>query len=155
MQEQQATPNAPVPKHLFTNLEFKTKLHKNKTKFLCVRVDTYADVNLMPISIYQKIFKDEDCTKIAQSNLQLETYTNKKVNIIGSCSLYIVHPDTRCLEEVKFYVAGNEDSTLISCTTSIALGLIKPHKKLGHLPPEGEKHIIYSSADKMKKNDES
>ena len=70
-----------------------------KTKFLRARVDTCADVNLMPVSIYKKLFKDEDSTQIAPSNLQLATYTNKKVKIIGSCKLYIIHPDTRCLEE--------------------------------------------------------
>ena len=30
----QANDKYPVPKHLFTNLEFKFKLHKNKTKFV-------------------------------------------------------------------------------------------------------------------------
>ena len=36
---------------------------------------------------------------------------------------------------------------LISCTTSLALGLIKPHDRLDHLPPEG--NVISSSADKL------
>ena len=66
-----------------------------------------------------------------------------------------MYPDTRCLEETRFYVAGNEGSILISCATSLALSLIKPHEKLDHLPAKGNKNIIYSSADKMKKNDES
>ena len=109
----------------------------------------------MPVSIYKKPFKDEDCTQIAPSKLQLATYTNKKVKIIGSCNLYIIHPDTRCLQETSFYVAGNEGSILISWATSLALSLIKPHEKLDHLPPKGNKNIIYSSADKMKKRDES
>ena len=66
-----------------------------------------------------------------------------------------MHPDTRCFEETRFYVPGNEGSILISCATSLALSLIKPHEKCDHLPPKGNKNIIYSSADKMKKNDES
>ena len=155
VQDKKAHTSVQSPKHLVINLEFKVKPHKRKTMFLHARVDTCADVNLMSVSIYKKLFKVEDCTQIAPSNLQLATYTNKKVKIIGSCNLYIIHPDTRCLEETWFYVAGNEGSILISCTTSLALSLIKPHEKLEHPPPEGNRNAIYSSADKIKKRCES
>ena len=56
----------------------------------------------MPVSIYKYLFKDPDCAKIAPSDLQLGTYTNKKVKIKGSCNLYVIHPDTRCMEELPF-----------------------------------------------------
>ena len=84
VQDKKDNASIPVTKHLVTNLEFKVKPHKRKTKFVRARVDTCADVNLMPVSIYNKLFKDEDCTQIAPSNLQLATYTNKRVKIIGS-----------------------------------------------------------------------
>ena len=45
-------------------------------------------------------------------------------------------------------MASNEGSILISCTTSLALSLIKPHDRLDHLPPED--NVISSSADKLK-----
>ena len=90
--------------------------------------------------------------KIAPSNLQLGTYTNTKVKIIGSCNLYIIHPDTRCTTEVTFFVASNEGSILISCTTSISLGLIKPHASLDNSIPGS--NVIFSSADKPR-NDKS
>ena len=109
----------------------------------------------MPVSMYKYLFKYPDCGKIALSDLQLGTYTNKKVKIIGPCNLYVIHPDTRCMEEIPFFVASNEGSILISCATSFALGLIKPHEKLDHPPPEGNRNVIYSSADKIKKKDES
>ena len=118
------------------------QLHKRKTKFLRARVDTCADINLMPLSIYQKLFKNTDFTQIEPSNLQLGTYTNKRVKIIGSCHLYIMHPDTRCLEKVRLYVAGNEGSVMISCTTSLGLGMIKPKEKMNHLPPEGKGKVL-------------
>ena len=91
LQDKQANTSVPVPKHLFTNLEFKVKPHKRNTKFLWARDDTCADVNLMPMSIYKKLFKDEDCTQITPSNLQLRTYTNKKVKVIDPATfrLYI------------------------------------------------------------------
>ena len=94
--------NKPAPEHLFTNVEFKVKPHKIKTKFLQARIDTCANVNIIPVSMYKYLFKDPDCTKISPSDLQLGTYTNKKVKIIGSCNLYIMHPDTRCMDEVSF-----------------------------------------------------
>ena len=106
-------------------------------------------------SLYKYLFQDPYYAKVAPSDLQLGTYTNKKVKIIGSCYLYIIHPDTRCMEEIPFFVASNEGSILISCATSLALGLIKQHQKLDHPSPEGNRNVIYSSADKIKKRDES
>ena len=102
LQAEQANTKYPTPQHLFTNLEFKVKPHKNKTKFLQARTDTCADVNIMPVSIYKYLFKDPDCAKIAPSDLQLHTHTNKKVKILGSCNLHVIHPDTRCIAEVTF-----------------------------------------------------
>ena len=62
-------------------------------------------------------------------------------------------PDTRYTEEIPFFVASNEGSILMSCATSIALGLIKPHETLDHPPPEG--NVISSNAEKIKRKDES
>ena len=103
VQAKQANEKYPAPKHLFTNLEFKVEPLKNKTKFLQARINACADVNLMPVSMYKYIFKDPDCAKIAPSDLQLRTYTNKKVKIIGSCNLHVIHPDIRCMEEIPFF----------------------------------------------------
>ena len=76
VQAKQANEKYSAPQHLFTNLEFKFKPHKNKTKFLQARINTCADVNLMPINMFKYLFKDPDCAKIAPSDLQLGTYTN-------------------------------------------------------------------------------
>ena len=59
------------------------------------------------------------------------------------------------MEEIPFFVASNGGSILISCTTSLVLGIIKPHENLDHPPPEGNRNVIYSSTDKIKKKDES
>ena len=82
LQVEQANTKYPTPQHLFTNLEFKVKPHKNKTKILKARIDTSADVNIMPVSIYKYLFKDPDYAKIAPSDLQLGTYTDKKVKLL-------------------------------------------------------------------------
>ena len=102
VQAKQANEKYPAPKHLFTNLKFKATPHKNKARFLQARIDTCGDVNIIPVSMYKYLFMDQYCGKIAPSDLQLGTYTNKKVKIIGSCNLYVVHPDTRCIEEILF-----------------------------------------------------
>ena len=49
-----------VPKatHLITNLAYRLKPHHRRNMYLRARLDTCADVNLMPASIYQLIFKD-------------------------------------------------------------------------------------------------
>ena len=49
--------------------------------------------------MYKYLFKDPDSARIAPSDSQLGTYTNKKVKIIGSCNVYIIHPDTSCMEK--------------------------------------------------------
>ena len=46
----------------------------------------------MPYSVYQLLFKDPDCTKLALSDLQLGTYTDNKGQLIGACELYVIHP---------------------------------------------------------------
>ena len=62
---------------------------------------------------------------------------------------YLVHQDTKYLQEVTFYVASNNGSVLLSCVTMLALGLIQPHTRLDNLPPRVS--LITSSADHPKK----
>ena len=50
-----------APQHLVTNLEIKLKPHKKKTKFLRTRIDTCANVNVIPVSMYKLLYKDPDC----------------------------------------------------------------------------------------------
>ena len=89
----------------------------------------------MPISVYKLIYKDEDCTKLAPSNrLSVKTHTTEKIKIVGSCKLFIVHPDTKCLQEITFHVVSHEGSVIISCATSIDLNLTQPHRYLDVVP---------------------
>ena len=66
VQDKKDNTSVPVPQHLVTNLEFKVRSYKRKIKFLRARVETCADVNLMPVRICKKLFKDEDCTTLHQ-----------------------------------------------------------------------------------------
>ena len=63
--------------------------------------------------------------------------------------MFVVHPDTKLLHEVTFQVTSHEGSVIVSCATSLELGLIHPHRNLGELPAEDS--LIYSIADMAKK----
>ena len=105
----------------------------------------------MPASVYKLVFQDPDCKKLAPSKLEKGTYTTNSVRIIGSCVLYMVNPDTKCVQEVTFYVASNDGSVLLSCATTLALVLMQPCTRLDHLPPGAS--LISSSADQPKTNE--
>ena len=94
-----------------------------------------ADVNIMPASIYQLLFKDLEMKKIKLCKMQISMYTADTVKIIGSCIFDVVHPDTKKLVPVAFYVAYNDGSILLSCKTTLALQLIQPQPRLDYLPP--------------------
>ena len=150
VQSTQADTNCIAPQHLVTNLEYKLRPHKKRIKFLRARIDTCTNVNLMPISVYKLLYKDPDCTKLAPSNkVAVKTYTTEKIKIVGSCKLFVVHPDTKCFMEVTFQVTSLEGSVIISCTTSHGLGLIQPQRGLDVVPEKGS--LIFSKADLLVK----
>ena len=121
VQSNQAETNCTASQHLVTNLEYKLKPYK-KTKFLRARIDTCANVNLMPISVYKLLYKDPDCKKLAPNNKSnVKTYSTEKIQIVGSCNLFVLHLDTKWLQEVTFKVTSNEGILVISCATSLVL----------------------------------
>ena len=88
--------------------------------------------------------------KLVPSTLEVSTYTTDTVQNVGSCLFYLVHPNTKKLQEVTFYVAQNDGSVLISCTTTLVLGLIQPHTDyLDYLPSRAS--LNKSSIDHSKK----
>ena len=95
----QANTKIPTPHHLITNLEYRLKLHHHRNQYLRARLDTCANVNMMPTSVYKLVFQDPDCKKLASSGkLEIGTYTANKVKVVESGVLYVVHPDTQCLQ---------------------------------------------------------
>ena len=65
----------------------------------------------MPASVYKLVFNDPELKKLVPSNLEISTYTTT-VKVVGSCLFYLVHQDTKKLQEVTFYVARNDCSVL-------------------------------------------
>ena len=145
----QANTKFPRPHHLITNLAYRLKPHQKRNQYLRARLDTCAKVNIMPVSVYKLVFQDPGCEKLAPSKLKIGTYTTDKVKFVVSCTFYLVHPDTKCLQEVTLYVASNNGHVLLSCATTLTLGLIQPHTRLDYLPPRAS--LITSSTDHPKK----
>ena len=125
-QSQAVCKKIPTPSHLITNLAYKLKPLQTRNQYLRARLGTCADVNIMPASVYKLVFNDWELKKLAPSTFEIGTYKTDTVRIVGSCLFCLVHPDTKKLQEVTFYVAQNDGSVLLSCTMTLTLGLIQP-----------------------------
>ena len=97
-------------------------------------MDTCTDVNIMPTTIYSLVFHDPELKKLAPNNMEIGTYTTDTVKTVGSCKFYLVHPDTKKLQEGTFFIARNDQSVLLSCTTTLVLDVIQARTRLDHLP---------------------
>ena len=69
--------------------------------------------------VYPLVFKDLEMRRIKLCKLQISTYTANIIKIIGSCAFGIVHPDTKKLVMVTFYVANNDRSVFLSCKMTL------------------------------------
>ena len=63
----QARSKIPTTSHLITNLAYKLKPHHKIYQYLRARLDTCANVNLMPTSVYKLVFHDPELQKLAPS----------------------------------------------------------------------------------------
>ena len=95
------------------------------------------------------MFNDQELKKLVPIDLETGTNTTTTVKIVGSCLFYLVHPDTKKLQEVTFYVDKNDGGVLLSCTITFVLQLMQPHTRLDYLPPRAS--LITSSSDHPKK----
>ena len=89
----------------------------------------------MPAFVYKLVFRDPNLEKLAPNKMQIGTYTNDTVKIVGTCKLYLVHLDTNKLVETTFYVATNGGRVLLSCNSTLDLDLIQPRSRLDYVPP--------------------
>ena len=96
----QASSMIPTTSHLITNSVYKLKPHHKRNDYLKARLDTCADVNIMPVSVYKLAFSDPDLQNLAPSKLEIGTYATDTVKLVGSCTFHFVHPYTKCLQEV-------------------------------------------------------
>ena len=104
----------------------------------------------MLMAVHCLMFKDPDLKKLTPSHMEIETYTNDIVKIIGMCYFYLMHPKTKQLLKVLFFVAKENRSILLSCRTTMELGLIRPHTHLDYLPPKAR--LLTSTCDQPSHN---
>ena len=95
----------PKPIYLMANLAYDLQEHHQRNQYLQARLDTCTDVNLMLMAVYCLMFKDPSLKKLTPSNMEIETYTNDIVKILGTCYFYIVHPESKKLMKVLFFMA--------------------------------------------------
>ena len=96
-------PDIPKPVYLMANLAYCLQEHHTRNQYLQARLDTCANVNLMPMTVYCLMFKDPQLKKLTPSNMEIETYTTEVVTIIGMCHFYLVHPESKQLSKVMFF----------------------------------------------------
>ena len=142
-------PDIPKPVYLMANLAYCLQEHHTRNQYLWARLDTCANVNLMPMAVYCLMFKDPQLKKLTPSNMEIETYTTEVMKIIGMCHFYLVHPESKQLSKVMFFVAKENGSILLSCRTTMELGLIKPCACLDYLPPKAR--LLTSTCDQPSK----
>ena len=142
--------NIPSPAQLITNLTYRLKPHHTRNLYLRARLDTCADNNIMPANVYRLMFNDPELRKFDSNELERGTYTTNMIMIVGSWRFYLVHTDTKKILDVTFFVVKNDGSMLLSCKTTLELGLIQPSSRLDYLPPRAS--LITSSMDHPKKN---
>ena len=98
-------PEVPKPVYLMVNLAYRLQEHHQRNQYLRARIDTCADINLMPMAVYCLMFRDSGLKKLIPSKMEIETYTTDIVKIIGMCYFYLVHPDSKKLMKVMFFIA--------------------------------------------------
>ena len=142
-------PEVPKLVYLMANLAYHLQEYHTKNQYLWARLDICANVNLMPMAVYCLMFKDPGLKKLIPSNMEIKTYTTEVVKIIGMCYFYLVHPESKHLKKVMFFVMKENGSTLLSCRTTMELGLIKPCVHLDYLPPKAR--LLTSTCDQPSK----
>ena len=116
----------PVDKKIVMVTVLYTRNHSNEFKDrIRMRVDTCADINIMPLSVYQTIFNDPKREKLMPTGIQVTTYNDSTLDLLGRCTLYLQHPKTHEKIAATFYVTQEEGSVLLSCSTSLKLEVIQ------------------------------
>ena len=137
-------------KCLYANITYRLQPY-HKHKYTHVQLDTCADVNVMPESIYKLVFNDPHTSKLAKNDIDLTVYTRHSVDLIGKCTYYMLSKGTKQPVKVDFYIAKEEGSVLLSQETVFQLQLLDVKPQLEYLLPRAT--LISSAVDYPKKQD--
>ena len=136
-------------KHLYANIPYRLQPYQKHNKYLCVQLDTCADVNLMPESVYKLVFNDTQTSKLPKNDIDLTVYTSHSVNLIGKCTFYMLRKGMKQPVKVDFYIAKGEGSVLLSCETVFHLQLLDVKLRLEYLTPRAT--LMSSAVDYPKR----
>ena len=103
----------------------------------------------MLVSVYRLIYQDQDLNKLTPCNLKIGTYMADTIRIIGTTTIYLIHPDSKQPTKTTFHVASNEGSVLLSCNALLNLSLIHSRPRLDYVPPRAS--LITSKGDHPRK----
>ena len=135
-------------KCLYANIPYRLQPY-HKYKYLCVQLNTYANVNLMPESVYKLVFNGPERSKLAKNDSHLTVYTRHSVDLIGKCTFFMLSKDMKQPVEVDCYIAIDDGSVFLSSETVLQLQLLDVKQRLEYLPPRVT--LISSAADYPRK----
>ena len=101
-------------KCLYANIPYRLQPYHKHSKYLCVQLDTFADVNLMPENVFKLVFNDPQTSKLAKNDTDLTVYTRHSANLTGKCTFYMLSKGMKQPVKVDFYIAKEEGSVLLS-----------------------------------------
>ncbi|CAC5421269.1 unnamed protein product [Mytilus coruscus] len=87
---------------------------KLQGKTVQFKIDTGAQVNILPLSIYKKLSN----LKLSKTSTSLTSYSGDKLKVVGKCLLHL--KDKNC----EFFVTNTNQSPLLGFKASHELGLI-------------------------------
>ena len=138
-----------MQKCLYANIPYRLQPYHTHKKYLCVQLDTCADINLMPKSIYKLVFSDPHTSNLAKSDIDHTVYMRHSVDLIGKCSFFMLSKDIKHPVKVDFYIMKDEGSVLLSHETVFQLHLLDERPRLECLPQRAT--LKSSAADYPKK----
>ena len=105
----------------------------------------------MPMAVYCLMFKDPQLKKAYPIQYgDWDLHITEIVKIIGTCHFYLVHPREQTLAQKScFLLLKRMVVYLLSCRTTMELGLIKPRVHLDYLPPKAR--LLTSTCDQPSK----
>ena len=113
-----------------------------------MHIDTAADGNVMPVSVYRMVFQYPNLKSLKSMNMTLGVYTNSEIPVLGKCTLYLQYPETKKYIPTTFYVADHEGSVLLSCRSSLELDVIRVRPRISNSAPRST--VIISKVDHPK-----
>lgn len=99
--------------------KWKIKLQGNET-FINFKIDTGAEVNVIPVKVYNTIKPKNTLTK---TTITLTAYNSTKIPILGSCMLQLQNKGIKI--NAQFIVADTNANAVISANTAENLGLLQ------------------------------